>query len=188
MPGRHWMSLAIHCSLDRIKSRVLGRVRRVCELLQCLLCSKFKMVSHQLSTVQFPSHQFVWKVHLVQFGAWGQVSPFSPVHFTDSSSPGLDWLARFSSGFVQSIEFPMVWEERRSSSRSLQWKSQPAGSGFVAWVEGWWLEGCWLCLLACPGCGVVLEWRKFSSKSFKKSSSVHFACLTGSAASLFSSV
>ena len=28
--------------------------------------SKFKMVWHQFSTVQFPSHQFVWKVRTVQ--------------------------------------------------------------------------------------------------------------------------
>ena len=27
--------------------------------------SKFKMIWHQLSTVQFSSHQFVWKVHSV---------------------------------------------------------------------------------------------------------------------------
>ena len=25
---------------------------------------------------------------------------------------------------------------------------------------------CWRCLLACPGCGVVSKWNKFSSKSF----------------------
>ena len=34
--------------------------------------SKLKVVWHQFSTVQFPSHQFVWKVQLVEFRAQGQ--------------------------------------------------------------------------------------------------------------------
>ena len=52
-----------------------------------------------------------------------------------------------------------------------------------------WRDGalCWMCLLACLGCG-VLEWHKFSSKSFKKVRSVQFACLIGFAATSLSSV
>ena len=62
--------------------------------------SKFKMVWHQFSTVQFPSHQFVWEVRSVQFRACGR-----------SAS------VQFSSGSVKSIEPPVVWEEQRNSSR-----------------------------------------------------------------------
>ena len=48
----------------------------------------FKMLCGQFSTVQFPSHQFVWKVRSVQFGARGlsasvkfvQFSAFNSVH------------------------------------------------------------------------------------------------------------
>ena len=54
------------------------------------------MVWHQFSTVQFTSHQLVWKVHSVQFRAWGP----------------------FSSGPIRSIEPSVVWEEQKKNSRS----------------------------------------------------------------------
>ena len=55
----------------RIHGRYCGknlapRAGRVCELTRPSR-SKFKMVWHQFSAVQFPSHRFVWKVSLVHF-------------------------------------------------------------------------------------------------------------------------
>ena len=44
---------------------------------------------------------------------------------------------KFSSGLVQSIEPPIVWEKQRNSFRSPQRKSQSTGPGCVSWVGGW---------------------------------------------------
>ena len=88
--------------------------------------SKFKMVWHQFSTVQFPIHQFVGKVRSVQFGTRRPSTSVQFVHFRSFSSVhelfrpwlGLTWLARFGSTSVQSIESLIAWEKQRSSSRS----------------------------------------------------------------------
>ena len=119
-------------------------------------------------TVQFPSHQFVWKVRSVHLGAWG---PSASV--------------QFSSGSVQSIEPPIVWKEQRDSSTSLQQKSQPAGASLVARVEGScalltvlaYLSGMW-CVARVTQFQAKIVYKKF----------VEFACLIGSSASSFSSV
>ena len=103
----------------------LNRVGKVRELTRTSR-SKFEMVWHRFSTVQFPSRQFVWKVRSVQFGArepsdsvqFAQSSSFSSVHKLFRPCFELTWLARLGSGSVQSIESPTVWEEQRSISRS----------------------------------------------------------------------
>ena len=59
-----------------------SRAKRVGELTRSLR-SKFKMVWHRFSKVQFPSHHFGWKVRPVQFGArWPNAKSvqFSLVH------------------------------------------------------------------------------------------------------------
>ena len=89
--------------------------------------SKFKMVWQQFSTVLFPSHQFLLKVRSVQFWAWG---PSVSVQFSSVQ-------ARFSPSSLQ-----LFGRSRGKILGPLQQKSQPAGPGFVAWVEGG------LCLLA----------------------------------------
>ena len=60
--------------------------------------------------------------------------------------------AGFGSGSVQSIESPIVWEEQRSSSRPLQWKSQPAGPGVCR------LDGEMVALLAILACWSGVWW------------------------------
>ena len=63
-------------------------------------------------------------------------------------------IARFGSGSVQSIESPVVWEEQRSSFRSLP-AEIPARRPGVLSLE--WMDDGALCLrylLACPGCVV----------------------------------
>ena len=105
-----------------MKHEVQSRAGRVRELTRPSH-SKFKMIWHQFGTVQFPSHQFVWKVRPVQCGAR---EPSASVQFNSSSSfhelfwPWfrLTWLARFGSGSVQPIEFPIIRRKQRSSSRS----------------------------------------------------------------------
>ena len=45
-----------------------GRVRELAGSAR----SELKLVWYQFSTVQFPRHQFVWKIRSAQFGAPGQ--------------------------------------------------------------------------------------------------------------------
>ena len=112
------------------------------------------MVSHQFSTVQFPSHQFIRKVRSVHFGAWG---PSASIRF------------QLSSGSVQIIEPPIVWEEQRNNSRSPPAEIPVRRPGVCrpGMEDG---AHFWLCLLSRPGCGVVSEWGKLSSKSLNESS------------------
>ena len=51
--------------------------------------SKFKLVSHQFSTVQFPRHQFVWKVRSVQFAAPGPSASVQFIQFSSRTLPAL---------------------------------------------------------------------------------------------------
>ena len=139
-----------------------GRVRELARSSR----SKFTLVWHQFSTVQFPRHQFVWKVLSTQFGSPGpsasvQSVQFSSVHSVQStnfSGPDSDWpgwlgsaQARFSPSSLQLLE-----RGRGVVLNPLQRKSQPAGPEFVAWVEGWCAL---LAVLACQSgewCGVGL--------------------------------
>ena len=61
---------------------IVTRAGRLRELVRSSR-SKFKLVWRQFSTVQFPRHQFVWKVRSVQFGALG---PSASVQFVKFSS------------------------------------------------------------------------------------------------------
>ena len=74
-----------------LSSRTLPALTRIdpADLQDFHFRSKFKLVWHQFSTVQFPRHHFVWKVHSVQFGALGQSASIQFVQFTNSSGPGL---------------------------------------------------------------------------------------------------
>ena len=146
------------------RSPISDRAGRGRELTR-LSRSKFKMDGHHFSAAQLPSHQCVRK--FVQFSSrrGSQVPSFSSVQFTNSSEPGSDWpgwlglaQARFNLLSLQLFG--------RSSSRSPSVEITALRPGFVAWVEGWY--DLWLSLLACLVCGVVSEWRKFSSKSLNK--------------------
>ena len=98
--------------------------------------SKFKMIWHYFSTVRFPSYQFVRKLRSVQFGAW---APSASIQFSSVQ-------ARFSPSSPQ-----WFGRSRGTVLGPLQQKSQPAGSDFVARVEGWcallellaYLSGMW---------------------------------------------
>ena len=127
------------------------------------------MVWHQFCTVQFLSHQFAWKVHLVQFGAWG---PRASV--------------QFSSGSVQSIEPQIVCEEQRNSSRPPPAEIPVRRPGVFAWMEGWCALLAVLACLSGMWCGVSLTQIQF--KIEQKFVQFHFACLIGSTDSTFSSV
>ena len=74
----HYCTIASKIRLTRVilessvNTRILStRAGRVRELKRSSR-SKFKMVWYQFNTVQFPSHQFVWKVRTVQFRVWGR--------------------------------------------------------------------------------------------------------------------
>ena len=62
--------------------------------------------------------QFSWARGTSDSVLFVQFSSFSSFHELFRPWLGLTWLARFVSGSVQSIEYPIVWEEQRSSSRS----------------------------------------------------------------------
>ena len=123
-----------------------SRARRILEFTRSTR-SEFKMVLHQFITVQFPSHQFVWKVCSVQLAArrqrasekFVQFSSFSSVHelFRPFFRPPRIDLPRFDPGSVQSIESGLLGKSRGAVLGPLQRKFQPAGPGFVTWVEGW---------------------------------------------------
>ena len=106
-----------------------GRVRELTRSSR----SKFKMVWHQFSTVQFPCLQLVWKVRSVQFGASSASVQFSSVQ------------ARFSPSSLQ-----LFGRGRGKFLGPIQQKSRPASTGFIAWVEGG------LCLLAMPAYSSVM--------------------------------
>ena len=81
---------------------------------------KFNVIWHQFSTSQFPRHQF-GKFVQVSSGNWGQVPPFCSVHSVHSrilsTLVRMTRLARSGPSSVQFVEFQIVWEEQRSSSR-----------------------------------------------------------------------
>ena len=95
--------------------------------------SRLKMVWHQFSIVQFPSHQFVWKARSVQVGARGPNASVQSVQFSSVYELFQPWLgsalARFSSSSLQ-----LFWRSRGAGLGPLQLKSQAAGPGFAAWV------------------------------------------------------
>ena len=71
-------------------SKVMIRARRACEL-PMSSHSKFKLVWHQFSTVQFSGHQLSGNFIQFSLGRQGQVPPFSLFSLvTNSSSPGCD--------------------------------------------------------------------------------------------------
>ena len=110
----------------------------------CLLVSAIIFPSdlNDLSTDQF--HSFVWKVFQFSSGDRAQVlrCPHS-VHsvwfiqfssVTNSSSSDSDWPGWLSlpQAGISPLSLQMFG---RSILGPLQWKSQPAGPGFVTWVE-----------------------------------------------------
>ena len=134
--------------------------------------SKFKMIWHQFSTVQFPSNQLVWKVCSVQFWACG---PSASIQLSSVQ-------ARFCP-----LSLQLFGSSRGTVLGPLQQKSQPAGQGFVAWAEGWCALLAVLAYLSGMWCGVrVMQIQ--SKNHLQKVCSVQFACLIGSTASSFSSV
>ena len=135
-----------------------GRVRELAKSSR----STFKMVWRQFS--KFISLLTSLSAKFVQFSSGHGAKclrSVRSVQLLQSSSRtlpalslGLTWIAWFASGSVPSIESQIVWEEQRSSSRSLQRKSQPTGPGFVACAEGWCA---FLAVLACSWCAVVSD-------------------------------
>ena len=99
-----WKISTNYCFRPNFKILVPGRVRELTRSSR----SKLEVVWHQFSTVQFSTHQFVYKNRSVQFGARGQVPPFSSFHEVFWPWLGLTWLAWFGSGSVQSFEPPIV--------------------------------------------------------------------------------
>ena len=74
--------------IDMLLFRDWARTGRVRELTKSSR-SKFKMVWHQVSTVQLPSNQIVWKVCSVQFGAWEPSASAQFVQFISRTLPAL---------------------------------------------------------------------------------------------------
>ena len=84
---------------------VVGKARRVRELAGSCR-SKFKLARHPFSIVQFPKHQFVWKVRSVEFGTPGPSTSVqcSSVQFIiPLSSPTLRALTRIDLADLQGL-------------------------------------------------------------------------------------
>ena len=115
--------------------------------------SKFKMVWHQLSTVQFHSHQFVWKVRSVKFGVRGSSAFVQFVQFIsrtiqDLARSDLTRLVRLGLDSVHRVR--IVLEEQ---------SLVPSSGNPSPWLLPGWRDDvlCCLCLLDCPGCDVMSD-------------------------------
>ena len=130
------------------------------------------MIWHHFSTVQFPSHCLE--------------SSFSSIR-----GMGTKCLCsvQFNSGFVQAIEPPIVWEEKRNSASSPPSEitappPRPGVCGFGGEI---------VCFAGCACLRVWdVVWCQCDANSvqnrFQKVRSIQFACFIGSTASSFSSV
>ena len=99
------------------------------------------MVLYQLSTVQFPNHQFVWKVCSVQFGAWGLSASVQFIHFISRILPALTRIDlagsfRLRSDSVNRVSNCLGEADEQFLVPSSGNPSQSA-RGFVAYVERW---------------------------------------------------